>query len=117
MGRREQLVKIINVNNELVDNLINDLLFMESQLDYYRSLPMIRVDKNNPERQKATPASKLYKEMLQQYTNVIKVLAHCTGQDADNEESPLRKWAKKYVNGEDVHYGSMPATKNPPKER
>lgn len=98
MDRREQLKKLITINSELVDKLIDDLLFMESQLDYYKTLPQIRVDPNNPERQKATPASKLYKETLQQYTNVIKVLAKCTGQDADDEESPLRKWAKKYVN-------------------
>ena len=63
----------------------------------YRYLPQIKVDPENPERQKATPAAKLYKETLQQYTNVIKVLAHCTGQDADSEESPLRKWARKFV--------------------
>lgn len=97
MTRKEELKKLITVNSELVDNLIDELLFMESQLEYYRSLPQIRVDENRPERQKATPASKLYKETLQQYTNVIKVLAHCTGQDVDSEESPLRKWAKKYV--------------------
>jgi hypothetical protein len=98
MDRKEQLKKLITVNSDLVENLIDDLVFMESQLDYYKTLPMIRVDASNPERQKATPASKLYKETIQQYTNVIKVLAQCTGQDADNEESPLRKWAKKYVN-------------------
>lgn len=97
MDRKSELKKLITVNSELVGNLIDELVFMETQLEYYRSLPQIRVDENRPERQKATPASKLYKETLQQYTNVIKVLAHCTGQDVDSEESPLRKWAKKYV--------------------
>lgn len=97
MDRRKQLKELIKVNNELVDKLIDDLLFMESQLEKYRNLPQIKIDPNNPERQKATPASKLYKETLQQYTNVIKVLAHCTGQELDNEESPLRLWAKNYV--------------------
>ena len=98
MARKDELKKLISVNSELVENLIDEIIFMESQLEYYRSLPQIRVDENRPERQKATPASKLYKETLQQYTNVIKVLAHCTGQDVDNEESPLRAWAKKYLN-------------------
>lgn len=97
MSRKEELKKLIKVNSELVDELIDDLLFMESQLKHYRSLPQIRIDPNNPERQKATPASKLYKETLQQYTNVIKVLARCTGQDADNEDSPLRQWAKEFT--------------------
>ena len=100
MERKEQLKKLITVNSEIVDNLIDELLFMERQLEYYRSLPQIKVDPERPERQKATPAAKLYKETLQQYTNVIKVLASCTGQNADDDESPLRKWAKKYVNTE-----------------
>ena len=94
MNRKEELKRLITVNSELADNLIDELLFMEGQLEQYKKLPQIRVDPNNPERQKATPAAKLYKETLQQYTNVIKVLARCTGQDAENEESPLRKWAK-----------------------
>ncbi len=100
MDRKTQLLELISINSDLVSKLVDELLFMESQLDYYRTLPMIRVDANNPERQKATPASKLYKETMQQYTNTIKVLAKCTGQDIDDEESPLRKWARSYVNTE-----------------
>lgn len=100
MDRRETVKSLISINSELVDDLIDELLFMEAQLDKYRQLPHIKVDPNNPERQKATPASKLYKETLQQYTNVVKVLARCTGQDIDDEESPLRKWAKAYAESE-----------------
>lgn len=96
MSRRDELLKIVKINSELVINLVDELLFMELQLQYYRSLPQIKIDPNNPERQKATPASKLYKETLQQYTNVIKVLARCTGQDLEDEESPLRQWAKDF---------------------
>lgn len=99
-SRKEQLKKLININSELVEQLIDELLFMEKQLEYYRSLPQIKIDNDCPERQKTTAAAKLYKETLQQYTNVIKVIAKTTGQDIDNEESPLRKWAKKYVNTE-----------------
>lgn len=100
MSRKDELLNLITVNKELVTPMIDELLFMESQLEYYRSLPQIRVDENNPARQKSTPASKLYKETLQQYTNVIKVLARATGQDADSEDSPLREWARKYVRDE-----------------
>lgn len=96
MSRKSDLKKIITINAELVDKLIDELLFMEKKLEEYRKLPQIKVDPERPERQRATPASKLYKETLQQYTNAIKVLAHCTGQNTDNEDSPLRKWAKNY---------------------
>lgn len=97
MDRKEQLLQQIKINTELVTYLVDELVYMETQLVYYRSLPQLRVDPNNPERQKATPASKLYKEMLQQYTNVLKVLAKCTGQDLEDEESPLRQWAKDFA--------------------
>lgn len=99
MDRKEQLKKLIKVNNELVDNLIDDAVFLEGQLTYYRSLPQISVNPKNPAQQKATAAAKLYKESLQQYTNVIKTLARCTGQDIDDEESPLRKWVKTRMEG------------------
>lgn len=80
-----------------MENLIDEVLFLEGQLKYYRSLPQLRVNPTNPEQQKATPASKLYKETLQQYANVIKTLAHCTGQDVEDEDSPLRKYFKSLV--------------------
>ena len=61
-------------------------------LEKLEKLPMIRVNPNNPEQQKSTPAAKLYKEFLQQYTNVIKVVARATGEDDKVEDSPLRAW-------------------------
>lgn len=100
MDRKSEIKNLITVNNELVDQLIDELIFMESQLDYYRKLPHIKVDSTNPQRQKATVASKLYKETLQQYVNTVKTLAQCTGQDIDDDESPLRKWARSKMKGD-----------------
>ena len=100
MDRKEQLKSLIKVISELVDNLIDDAVFLEGQLTYYRSLPQISVNPKNSAQQKATAAAKLYKESLQQYTNVIRTLARCTGQDVEDEESPLRKWAKEYGRGD-----------------
>ena len=74
--------------------MIDDMVYLESELTVLRELPKIRVDENNPERQKATPAAKLYKEYLQQYTNCVKVIEHAIGDDGSEEESPLRAWAK-----------------------
>lgn len=70
------------------------MLFIEGQLEKLEKLPMIKVNPNNPEQQKTTPAAKLYKEFLQQYTNIIKVISHATSTDNDEEDSPLRKWVK-----------------------
>lgn len=95
MERREELLKLVNdSNSSTIAPLIDKMLFLEGQLERLEKLPMIKVHPDNPEIQKATPAAKLYKEFLQQYTNVIKTISHATGDKADEEESPLRKWVR-----------------------
>lgn len=91
MSRKEELLKLIDNDATLVP-LVGEMVYLEEQLDYYRSLPKIKVHPNDPSKQKATPAAKLYKEYLQQYTNVVKILLRATGADESEEESPLRKW-------------------------
>lgn len=88
--RRETLLKLSD--DPMIISLIEKMLFLESELEKLEKLPMIRVNPNNPEQQKSTPAAKLYKEFLQQYTNVIKVVARATGEDDKVEDSPLRAW-------------------------
>lgn len=92
MNRKEELLK--SVNDSTLAPLIDKLLFIEGQLENLEKLPMIKVNPNNPEQQKATPAAKIYKEFLQQYTNVIKVISHAVGDENNEEDSPLRRWAK-----------------------
>jgi hypothetical protein len=95
VDRREEIRKLVQKTNvAAVYPLIDKMLFLEGELEKLERLPMIRVDENNPERQKATPAAKLYKEFLQQYTNCVKVIAKAIGDDGTEEESPLRKWVK-----------------------
>lgn len=100
MNRKEQLEKIIGEDNELVTQLVDEILFIENQLTELKKLPFINHNPKNPMQQKTTPAAKQYKELLQQYTNCIKVLARATGQDDKDEESPLRKWAKARIEGD-----------------
>ena len=97
MSRKIELLNLLN-NDIKLTPLVDDILFMETQLSYLRSLPQIKVNPNDPNMQKATPASKQYKEILQQYTNCIKILMKATGTDIEDDESPLREWMKK--NGE-----------------
>ena len=91
MTRKEELLNVVG-NDPVLIRLVDDMVFLENQLDQLRALPMIKTDPGNPARQKATPASKQYKEFLQQYTNVVKVIARKTGIDMTDDESPLRKW-------------------------
>ena len=96
MNRKEELLNAIG-NEPVLVPLIEDMVELEEQLDYLRKLPKIKVHPDDPSKQKATVAAKLYKEFLQQYTNILKILLRATGTDEMNEESPLRKWVKLHV--------------------
>lgn len=97
MTRKEELLKVIENDPTLVP-LIDDVVFLEERLEELKKLPFIKVHPEDPTKQKATPAQKQYKELLQQYVNIIRVLIRATGTDESDEESPLRKWVKQHVN-------------------
>ena len=99
MTRKEQLKQIIyksGTDNEAkTAQLIDEIIFIEENLARLKELPFNAVNGKNPTIQKATPASKQYKELLQQYNNCLRLLFRITGEmDGTEEESPLRKWLK-----------------------
>lgn len=91
MDRREELLRLINNEITLIP-LVDEMLFLEGQLIELKKLPFIKVNPKNPAQQKSTPAQKQYKELLQQYVNVVKTVARISGTDDNDEESPLRTW-------------------------
>ena len=96
MDRKNELLKLAGDNPELTE-LVPKMLFLEKRLEELEKLPFIRVNPNNPEQQKTTPAAKQYKELLQQYTNCIKILSRSGNVEDSEDESPLRKWVKNHV--------------------
>lgn len=76
----------------VIDPLITETVYLEAELAALRVLPKIRVHPTDQQRQQTTPAAKLYKELLQQYTNCVKVLTAVLRREAPEEESPLRAW-------------------------
>ena len=100
MNRREELLSFIpDDSKELVVNVVDEIIFIESKLNELKRLPFIKVNPENTMQQKATPAAKQYKELMQQYINNIKVIELIIYKDKrlqdenEQEESPLRKWA------------------------
>lgn len=96
MTRKEELIEAVHGNTLLIP-LVSDMVYLEEQLEYLQTLPKIRIHPDDPSKQKATPAAKLYKELLQQYTNIVKVMLRATGSEDIEEESPLRKWMNEHV--------------------
>lgn len=99
MDRREELLKLLN-NDVTYIPLITEMVYLENQLDELRKLPKIKIHPTDPTKQKTTPAAKLYKEYLQQYTNIVRILMKATGIDENEEESPLRKWMNEHIDTE-----------------
>ena len=59
LNRKEELMKVVNKSNETIaEPLIDKVLFLENQLESLEKLPMIKVNPNNPEQQKATQAAR-----------------------------------------------------------
>ena len=92
LDRVEELRKY--VNNPELNPLIDRAVFLERKLEELEQLPLLKVHPEKPELQKATPAAKMYKEFLQQYANIMKVLVRGAGDENDTEISPLRSWVK-----------------------
>lgn len=67
--------------------MIDDVVFLEFKLEELRSKleaqKLVNGDKTNP-------GVRIYKELLQQYNNCIKILAGVLRKDIPEEESPLR---------------------------
>ena len=94
--REKELLSLIN-HDKLLIPMISDMIALEEELKYLRQLPKIKVHPKDPTKQKATPAAKLYKEALQQYTNIVRILMRATGTDMEDEESPLRRWFNEHM--------------------
>lgn len=96
MSRKDELLEAVGGNVILVP-MIEDMVSLEEQLDYLRTLPKIRVHPKDPTRQKATVAARQYKELLQQYANIVKIMLRASGQDDVEEDSPLRRWMNEHL--------------------
>lgn len=79
MDRRKQLDEIFRDVDEdkkrLVDRLLDEVVYLEGQMEELKKLPFLAVHPENSARQKVTPAAKLYKECSQSYMNAIRILA------------------------------------------
>lgn len=104
MSRRDELIAIIPEESlELVNSVVDDVVFLEERLTELKKLPFIEVNPKNPMKQRSTPASKLYKEFLQQYINCIKMIEYVIYKEKrlegeESEVSPLREWFMRNVN-------------------
>lgn len=96
MERKEELLKICGKLDpetlKLVSPLIDQLIFLEENLAYLKTLPFIVVKPGDNTKQRVTPAYKQYKDLSQTYINALKVVNSALGIESETVESPLRKY-------------------------
>lgn len=99
MGRKEEILNYLKKqgceNEELIERTVEEMIYLEEKMKELKGLPFIEVHPQNRARQRATPAAKMYKEFLQQYTNIIKILQRNAGQGESEDGSPLEEWWKR----------------------
>ena len=108
MLRRDELLNLVPEDSvELVKDIVDQIVFLEDKMTELKKLPFIEVNPKDASKQRNTPASKMYKEFLQQYINCIKVIEGVIYRDRrlegeEIEESPLRKWFKNHESNMDA---------------
>lgn len=100
MTRKDELIKIFgNVDDSvltIVEPMIDDLVFIEGQLEDLRKKPFIKYHPEDPTIQKATASGKLYKDLQAQQRDIVRILCSQLHKGATEEtESPLRAYLKK----------------------
>lgn len=103
MSRYDELMELIpDDSKDLVNEVVEEIIFLEEKLEELKKLPFLEIHPKDNAKQRNTPASKMYKELLQQYINCIKVVEGVIYRDKrlegdEAEESPLRKWFKDHA--------------------
>mgnify|MGYP003301154957 CR=1 FL=1 len=99
MNRRDELLKIFKELDgnvlTIVEPMIGELVFIEEQLAELRTKPFIKYHPNDPNLQKQTPAGKLYKDLLAQQKDIVRILcSQLNKSGCEDGESPLRAYLK-----------------------
>ena len=93
--RRVQLSSIMasvdQSTMQLIDPLLDEVVFMEERLLNHRQLPLISVHPKKPALQRYTPAAKQYKETMQSYMNAIRILCGVLAKTEPSAQDELLK--------------------------
>ena len=103
MNRKQELQKLCagldDAAKTITAPIIDDIVFLEERLTELKKYPFISINPENPAMQRPTAAAKQYKELLQQYSNCIKILLGVLGKSETEETSPLREYLKRMKGG------------------
>lgn len=92
-SRKEELFSLFPDDESKISGIgiVSEILFLENKLPEYREI-VESADKESLVLPKTIKATKMYKELLQQYINAVKCLQRITGRNNVQEMSPLREY-------------------------
>ena len=100
MQRKEKLLEIIkNVDadrRELVDRLIDEMIFLEEQMTDLKQYPFISVHPDNKAATKQTAAAIQYKRWHESYANDVRILLSLVKTVDSSAEDDLMELLDKY---------------------
>jgi len=80
----------------MVTPLIEELVYIESQIESLRKEPMIRYHPSDRSIQKMTPAARLYKDLVAKETDIVRTLTTILRRsESDGDVSPLRAYLER----------------------
>lgn len=85
----------------LVTKIVDNIVYLENELEKVRKLPFLLTNPNNKYQQKQLPASKVYISLNQQYNLALKTFKGLIGGDIEEDSSPLREYLKKLMRDDD----------------
>lgn len=93
--RREELMAVFAEGDEtrrrIIERLIDEMVFLERNMEEAKEYAFIEV--NSKGEQRMTPAWKIYKDCLSQYSNNVRILLGTLGkQGEEGKDSPLRAY-------------------------
>lgn len=101
MTRREELDEIFkNIDEDqkqLINRLLDEVVFLEEQMAELKKLPFVNVHPKNPALQKTTSAAKLYKECSQSYMNAIRILSSLLQKVESSTQDELLKLLESFA--------------------
>lgn len=98
MDRKEKLFELLDKMDEekrvVVEKVLEEMVFLEEQLEKLIKYPFIKVHPEDPTIQKPTIAAKQYKELSQVYSVKVKILLGALGNVSDDGYDPVKDFVE-----------------------
>ena len=82
---------------KLVDRLLDEVVYLEGEMEELKQLPFVAVNPKNPAMQRVTPAARVYKDCLSQYNNAMRILLNVLRKVESSAQDELMKRLEEFM--------------------